>query len=286
MLRNAQTGPLADQRGHTVDDLRNRIRQGEDQARQVAQKNGVKESAYGTAYDSMVSLRHDLTNMAEEGNKRIKEIQDSKEPVEAKVPQIVAAIHEYRALANMAAAKYSGNVFDAMQRILDAEGTGQSARQFAQSHGVDVGQMFRATRRPKGPDAPGTGLAKQARLACRDSPTARPHSNRLPRRLTRRSRSLLNTDHPWQPSSFVPQAPPSAVEASAPGASAATAGVYAAHHRPPVSTAVARISRAAPAARPNAVCTRASATAAPSSDRELRWRVRLFGSAHGSEHTT
>jgi hypothetical protein len=143
MLRNAQSGPLADQRGHTADDLRNAYGQGEAQARQVSQKNGVKENAYGTAYDSMVSLQHDLINIAEEGNKRIKEIQDSNEPVEAKVPQIVAALHEYRALANMAAAKYSGNVFDAMQRILDAEGTGQSARQFAQAHGVNVGQMFR-----------------------------------------------------------------------------------------------------------------------------------------------
>ena len=142
-LCNAQSGPLADQQGHTADDLRNTYRQGEAQARQVSQKNSVKEIAYGTAYDSMASLQHDLTNVAKEGNERIKEIQDSKEPVAAKVPQIVAAIHQYRALANVVAAKYSGNVFDAMQRILDTEGSGQSARQFAQSHGVDVGNMFR-----------------------------------------------------------------------------------------------------------------------------------------------
>ena len=143
MLRNAQTGPLAEQQGYTADDLRNAFRQGEDQARRVAEKNGVKESAYGTAYDSMVSLQHDLTDLANEGNQRIKEIQDSKEPVEAKVPHIVAAVQQYRALANLAAAKYSGNVLDAMQRILDEEATGQSARQFAQAHGLDVGQMFR-----------------------------------------------------------------------------------------------------------------------------------------------
>src|ERR1700733_1421642 len=149
MLRNAQSGPLADQRGRTADDLRNAYREGEAQARQVSQKNGVKENAYSTAYDSMVSLQHDLTNIAEEGNKRIKEIQDSKEPVVAKVPQIVAALHQYRALANLAAAKYAGNVFDAMQRILDAEGSGQSARQFAQSHGADVGGMFRQPNNEK-----------------------------------------------------------------------------------------------------------------------------------------
>jgi hypothetical protein len=142
-LRNAQTGPLAEQQGHTADDLRNTFGQGENQARRVAEKNGIKESAYGTAYDSMLSLQHDLTGLADEGNKQIKEIQDSKEPVEAQVTQIVALIHQYRALSNLAAAKYGGNVLEAMQRILDEEGTGQSARQFAQTHGVDVGQMFR-----------------------------------------------------------------------------------------------------------------------------------------------
>src|SRR5262249_55212115 len=150
MLHNAQTGPLAEQQGYTADDLRRAFQQGEGQARQVAAKNGVKESAYGTAYDSMQSLQHDLTNLADEGNKRIKEIQDSKEPVGAKVPQIVAAITQYRTLANLAAAKYSGNVLDAMQRILDQEVSGQSARQFAQTHGVDVGQMFRHSHDQKG----------------------------------------------------------------------------------------------------------------------------------------
>ena len=143
MLHNAQTGPLAGQQGHTADDLRDAFCQGEKQARRVADKNGVKESAYSTAYDSTVGLQHDLTSVAEEGNKQIKEIQDSKQPVEAKVTQIVAVIHQSRAMATLAAAKCSGNVLEAMQRILDEEGTGQSARQFAQAHGVDVGQMFK-----------------------------------------------------------------------------------------------------------------------------------------------
>jgi len=143
MLRNAQTGPLTGQQGHTADDLRDALRQGENQARQVADKNGIKEDAYGTAYDSTLSLQQDLTSLAEEGNKQIKAVQDSKEPVEARVTQIVAAIHQYRMLSNIAAAKYGGNVLGAMQRILDAEGTGQSARQFAQAHNVDVAQIFR-----------------------------------------------------------------------------------------------------------------------------------------------
>ena len=38
MLRNAQTGPLAGQQGHTADDLRDAFLQGENQARRVAEK--------------------------------------------------------------------------------------------------------------------------------------------------------------------------------------------------------------------------------------------------------
>ena len=144
MLRNAQSGPLASQQGHTADDLRDAFRQGEEQARRVAEKNGTKESAYQTTYDSMTSLQNDLTSLAKEYNKQIDDIQSSKEPTEAKVAQIVSAINQGRTLANMAAAKWSGNVFDAMQRVLDAEGPGgQSARQFAQAHGLDASQMFR-----------------------------------------------------------------------------------------------------------------------------------------------
>ena len=130
-LSNAQTGPLAGQQGHTANDLHDAFRQGENHARRIAEKNSTKESAYGSAYDSTLGLQHDLTGLAEEGNKQIKEIQDSKQPVETKVAQIVALIHQSRALASLAAAKYSGNVLDAIQRILDQEGTGQSARQFA-----------------------------------------------------------------------------------------------------------------------------------------------------------
>ena len=159
MLHNAQTGPLAGQQGHTADDLRDAFCQGEKQARRVADKNGVKESAYSTAYDSTVGLQHDLTSVAEEGNKQIKEIQDSKQPVEAKVTQIVAVIHQSRALASLASAKCSGNVLEAMQRILDEEGTGQSARQFAQAHGVDVGTNVQATRRPKESVGAGTEIS-------------------------------------------------------------------------------------------------------------------------------
>lgn len=92
MLRNVQSGPLADQEVYTGDDLRNVFHQGEKQARQVVQKYAIKEMAYSNAHNSIVSLQHDLTSVANEGNNRIKEIQDSKIPIDAKVTQIVAAV--------------------------------------------------------------------------------------------------------------------------------------------------------------------------------------------------
>ncbi|ORW84774.1 hypothetical protein AWC22_12810 [Mycobacterium riyadhense] len=143
LLRHAQTGPLVDQQGFTADDIRDAFRRWEEHHRRVAEKNGIKKSAYAAAYDSMVCLRQDLTGLADEGNNEIKAIQDSDQPVDTKVTQIVSVIRRHRALANLAAAKYGGNVLDAMQSILDVGGTGQSSRQFSKAHGVDVSQMFR-----------------------------------------------------------------------------------------------------------------------------------------------
>ncbi|WP_322857971.1 DUF5631 domain-containing protein [Mycobacterium shigaense] len=143
ILRSAQSGPLAPQQGHTAEDLRNAFQRGEKQAREIALKNAAKEAAYSAAYESMVGLQHALTNVANEANQQIKDIQKSKQPVAAKVPQIVETIHRYRAQANILGAKYGGNVSDAMQSILNADNPGQSARQFVQSHGLDMGQMFR-----------------------------------------------------------------------------------------------------------------------------------------------
>ncbi len=173
MLRNAQTGPLIGQQGHTADDLRDAFRKGDDHARRVAEKNSVKASAYANAYDSMRSLQHDLTGIAEDGNEQIKEIQDSKQPVETKVTQILAVIARCRALANLAAAKYGGNVLDAIQRILGVEATGQSARQFAQAHGVDPGQMFRQPSDQKNLDGQVRGLVENA--GSPSSPTPQSH---------------------------------------------------------------------------------------------------------------
>jgi len=224
MLRNTQTGPLAGQQGHTADDLRNAFLQGENQARQVAEKNRVKGSAYGTAYDSMVSLQHDLTGLAKEGNEQIKEIQDSKEPTEAKVTQIVALINQYRALANLAAAKYGGNVLDGMQRILDEEGTGQSARQFAQSHGVDVGRMFRQPEDQGGLTHQVQDVLSKPGLASGIAPGTGPAGPAPPPLGTPPVASGPGLSM-GIPGDFVPQAPPGAPEPHAAGGTGVTMGV-------------------------------------------------------------
>src|SRR3982074_750849 len=94
-LRNAETGSLVEPWSCTANDLRNAFRRGGDHARRVAGKNAVKETAYGTAYDSVLSLRQDLTSLAEDGDKEIKQIQDSEAPTELKVTHILELMNRY-----------------------------------------------------------------------------------------------------------------------------------------------------------------------------------------------
>ena len=142
-LQRAQADWLVEQRGHTVDDLVATFRAGEAKARTVRERNAVKSRAYASAYDSMLCLRQDLTDLACEGNKNIETIEQSEQPIETKLPLIQTLIAKYQSLATVTAAKYAGNVLDAIQRILDVDGISLGARQFTQAQGADVGQMFR-----------------------------------------------------------------------------------------------------------------------------------------------
>lgn len=148
-LRTAQFSSLTDQHGITIGDLRQVFESGESQSFRVAEKNNVKERAYATAYDSTLHLRHDLTVLADEGNRAIEEIVNSQSSELSKMTQISSLIQNYRALASLAAAKCGSNVIDAMQAILDAEGTGQSARGFASGEGVEVAELFRQGNTPQ-----------------------------------------------------------------------------------------------------------------------------------------
>ena len=122
--------------------------EGEQFARDIAKKNGVKQDSYATALSSVHNLRDSLSDIAERYNKEINQILQSSQTPAVKVPQILAAIGRGQQEANLAAANCGADIGDAGQRILDEEATSQSFRQFARANGVDMGQLFRS-RDPK-----------------------------------------------------------------------------------------------------------------------------------------
>ncbi len=144
MLRNAQSGPLANQQGYTADDLRDAFRQGEEQARQVAEKNGTKESAYGSAlrqHGMSPTRPNQFSQRVQPADQRYRKFQRANG---SQGYSDRRRHHQGRALASMAAAKWSGNVFDAMQRFSTLRGP--EDRRLASSrrlHGLDASQMFR-----------------------------------------------------------------------------------------------------------------------------------------------
>jgi hypothetical protein len=138
----ARTGALPEQEGRTADDMREKLHQGEDHARGLAAKNGVKKDAYNTARNNAESLQSELRELAAQGNKQIDDIQASKEPAETKLGKIVGVVADCQRQANQSAAKYGANIIEAIQRVLDEEGTGQSAYEFAKAHAIDLQQLY------------------------------------------------------------------------------------------------------------------------------------------------
>ncbi len=118
--------------------------EGEQLARDVARKNGVKKDSYAAALSSVHNLRDKLSDIADRYNQEINKILASKEPVAIKMPHILEAIGRGQQEANLAAANCGGDIGDAGQRILDQEGTDQSFHQFAKANGIDMSQLFRS----------------------------------------------------------------------------------------------------------------------------------------------
>lgn len=79
-LRSARLGPLSRQEGVTADDITDAYSRGEQHARQIAQKNGVKKSSYATGYDSGESLQQELHELALQGGSELEQIENSDEP--------------------------------------------------------------------------------------------------------------------------------------------------------------------------------------------------------------
>ncbi|MGH3970379.1 MAG: hypothetical protein ACRDTV_20215, partial [Mycobacterium sp.] len=142
MLQTASTTTLPEQKGKTAEDIQEAFRQGAAHARSVAEKNGVKATSYQNAYDSVTELRNELTGIANDGNKRIDDIQNSKDSIEIKLAEIVGVVSDCQRQANQSAAKYGANIIEAGQNILNAEGADQSFHEFARARGTDVAQLF------------------------------------------------------------------------------------------------------------------------------------------------
>ena len=67
---------------------------GEQLARDIARKNGVKKDSYSAALSSVHNLRENLSDIADRYNQEIKQILQSKEPVAVKMPHILEAMVE------------------------------------------------------------------------------------------------------------------------------------------------------------------------------------------------
>ena len=141
-LRIARFGPLSNQEGATAEELREAFRNGEKNAQEIAQRSENKKASYSSAHLSATSLRSALTEIAQEGNSKIKEIQTSKEPIPAKIEKITSVVLDCQQMASSKAAILSDTIFDAIQKILDRENISTSARKFAVDRGLSTEKMF------------------------------------------------------------------------------------------------------------------------------------------------
>lgn len=140
-LQQAITTTLAGQEGETADAIRDAFRQGADQAAKVAEKNGAYQHALQHALDSVQQLRDKLRAIAKDGNKRINDENQSEDGFEVKVGKIAAIIADCQRQANQAAADCAFSIVGAGQKVLDAQGTGQSFFGMADDGKININQQ-------------------------------------------------------------------------------------------------------------------------------------------------
>jgi hypothetical protein len=143
-LRQALNGPLSPevQKGQAADGIREVFNQGVNQSSEVSKTNGVISDAHQSAGHQVSHLNSRLQSIAEQGKSDINRIMQSKDPLPMKMSEIVDVVVQCQQDANSAAAPTTQNVFEAMQKILDQRGIRESARQFAQQHGIDTTRML------------------------------------------------------------------------------------------------------------------------------------------------
>ncbi len=142
VLQSTRTGALGSQEGITAEDTRAAFQSGERQSRDLASKFGAIAESYKTAQQSTEQLRSDLADIAARGNSEITQIQNSSEPVAAKIGRIVKVVVSSQSESNAKAATHSATVSSAIQAVLNRQGIDTSAHNFAESNGVYVDGEF------------------------------------------------------------------------------------------------------------------------------------------------
>jgi Family of unknown function (DUF5631)/Family of unknown function (DUF5632) len=137
-LQRAITTTLAGQQGETADAIRDAFREGAEQAAKVAEKNGAYKKALQDALDSVQHLRDKLTSIANDGNKQINDELQSKDELPVKVSKIAEIIADHQRQANQAAAESAFSVIGAGQKVVDAQGNGQSFFGMTRDAGIDA----------------------------------------------------------------------------------------------------------------------------------------------------
>ena len=115
-------------------------------AHAIADKQRAISNSYEEAHKSVAILRSQLSDIARRGNAEIRQIQASKDPAVSKVAKIVETVIRSQTDANLQAAICSDGVFGAIQRILDTDVADTSAREFANSIGLNLDHAFRSSK--------------------------------------------------------------------------------------------------------------------------------------------
>lgn len=137
-LRAQWTLFAAHNQGRTADDLVHRFRQGEKFHMDLAEKYGIKASAFNSAADATDYLRSRLSTIANSGNKEINDILASNRLLPEKLTEIQAVQVRCNADAGNASRESVDKMMAATQKILDIEGIGGDARAWARANGFNV----------------------------------------------------------------------------------------------------------------------------------------------------
>lgn len=137
LLSAINANSVAPQRGLTAEDIRSTLTSNEARARDVANANLTKSTAYAATHRHVSELRSALRELASEGNDRIEAVNSTSAPIGEKVAQIVAIITEIRGRVFAKVAGCAGEIYSEIQKVLDVQGIDTPPRTFAASKGVD-----------------------------------------------------------------------------------------------------------------------------------------------------